>query len=683
MGADRVRFTFCCNPFKKKKHSKITKNLRSVTEIMCKLGYGIVTGMKICGTCRITFNKTLTINNQIENIISDINDLDVTDSGIDSEDSEYQDSKFIVTKLNAVLEAVGQSPVKTKRIRYDSYRKEKKDKIKKALIDVIFSEPSGSVTSKDQNDESEMLQQLKEKFKISNDKNEKFLILTVLPKSWSCQRIQKEFGVSFHMARKSKQLVEEKGILSVPDIKARNKLPDSTLTLVKQFYLSDEISKQMPGLKDTKSVKLEDGTRELRQKKMLMANLDEIYVDFKILHPVEKIGFSKFAELKPPECVLAGDSGTHSVCVCTIHQNVKLIVDNTRIKEMDLFEKNKESTVTYRDFLNELLCTSPTPDCFLNECNKCPGTEVLAVALEIYFEIEMIENITVKQWIKSKKGYSLETITKNVSDFVDYFCDLLHDLNRHDFIAKQQSKFYACKKKALREDEILVGLDFAENYSFVLQEAISAYHWSTPQATVHPFVVYYKENNQLNHKSFVMISDCLNHDTALVYTFQKKLITFLKSEDLFKNTKKIIYFSDGCGGQYKNCKNFKNLCLHQKDFGIKAEWHFFATSHGKSACDGVGGTVKRLAKKATLQGSSDQQIRTPLELYDWANKNIKGINFIYCTADEYETESENLKTRFETAKTLPGTQKHHSFIPLSETSIATKFYSFSNKTDVK
>ena len=38
------------------------------------------------------------------------------------------------------------------------------------------------------------------------------------------------------------------------------------------------------------------------------------------------MGFSKFAELSPKECVLAGATGTHSVCVCMIHQNVKLMM---------------------------------------------------------------------------------------------------------------------------------------------------------------------------------------------------------------------------------------------------------------------------------------------------------------------------------------------------------------------
>jgi hypothetical protein len=65
--------------------------------------------------------------------------------------------------------------------------------------------------------------------------------------------------------------------------------------------------------------------------------------------------------------------------------------------------------------------------------------------------------------------------------------------------------------------------------------------------------------------------------------------------------KKIVYFSDGFAAQFKNRSNLLKITCHNKDFGVPAEWHFFATSCGKSACDGVGGILKRLAAKANLQ----------------------------------------------------------------------------------
>lgn len=63
---------------------------------------------------------------------------------------------------------------------------------------------------------------------------------------------------------------------------------------------------------------------------------------------------------------------------------------------------------------------------------------------------------------------------------------------------------------------------------------------------------------------------------------------------------KIIYFSDGASAQYKNKKNFANLIFHNKDFGVPAEWHLFATSHTKGPCNGLGSTIKRFAARTSF-----------------------------------------------------------------------------------
>ena len=97
----------------------------------------------------------------------------------------------------------------------------------------------------------------------------------------------------------------------------------------------------------------------------------------------------------------------------------------------------------------------------------------------------------------------------------------------------------------------------------------------------------------------MIISDCLHHNSAAVHLFQSHLVKYLLKK--FGLPKKMIYFSDGAASQYKNRKNFINLCHHEIDYKIKAEWHFSATSHGEGACDGVGGTIKRLTARTSLQ----------------------------------------------------------------------------------
>lgn len=522
--------------------------------------------------------------------------------------------------------------------------------------------------------ESEIIDQFKEKFKISN-KNEKFLILTSLPRSWSCAKIESEFGVTNYMARKSKKLVEEKGILSTPDPKHGKPLPQETAVLVKEFYCSDEISRLMPGKKDYVSMgKNFEGKPIHVQKRLVLVNLREAHQEFKSSSPDVKVGFSKFAELRPKNCIIAGASGTHAVCVCTAHQNVKLMIAGANLNKLMIFEYD-QPLKTYKDCLPKLMCTPPNKSCFLNECDYCPEVSMFKEALLTAFEEDMIENITYKQWVTVDRC-TFETITKSAEDFVQEFCKQLVHLKKHDFVAKQQSAFFSEKKSALEENAIIVQCDFSENFSFVLQDEAQGFHWNNSMATVHPCVVYFKKKNEendnfdvLTYKSFVFISDCLTHNTGLVHVFQRKLINFIK-QDFMPSLKKVYYFSDGSAAQYKNRKNFSNLCHHTEDFdGVEAEWHFYATSHGKGVCDGVGGTVKRLATKASLQNPVNNQILTPLQLFEWGKENIPSVMFFYVTNNEYLLEEKNLEERFAEAVAVTGTQSYHAFIPVSKTKI--------------
>ena len=130
-------------------------------------------------------------------------------------------------------------------------------------------------------------------------------------------------------------------------------------------------------------------------------------------------------------------------------------------------------------------------------------------------------------------------------------------------------------------------------------------------------------------------------------------------------------------------KTFINLCFHEADFGVPAEWHFSATSHGKGACDGVGGTVKRQAVRASLQRPYEEQIMTPCQLFEWAVENIPTVAFNYCSSEDYNSEEQLLEERFQQSRTIPGARKLHSFVPLTKATISTKVYSLSAASKVE
>ena len=115
-----------------------------------------------------------------------------------------------------------------------------------------------------------------------------------------------------------------------------------------------------------------------------------------------------------------------------------------------------------------------------------------------------------------------------------------------------------------------------------------------------------------------------------------------------------------------------NFCHHFRDFGLTAKWTFFATSHGKSLCDGIEGTVKRLVARASLQRPLDDQILSMDKMYEFCESNITGIKFLKVAKMDMAPIRQALSNRFENGKTIPGTRGYHHFFPLSEGKISYK-----------
>ena len=96
-----------------------------------------------------------------------------------------------------------------------------------------------------------------------------------------------------------------------------------------------------------------------------LCNLQEFYTAFKEKHPNVNIGFSKFCALTLKWYVLAGSKMTHSVWVCSDHQNVVLLVD---AMDCDL---------TYIALIKKIVCNTESNKCTMHRCEFCPGTATL------------------------------------------------------------------------------------------------------------------------------------------------------------------------------------------------------------------------------------------------------------------------------------------------------------------
>lgn len=146
------------------------------------------------------------------------------------------------------------------------------------------------------------------------------------------------------------------------------------------------------------------------------------------------------------------------------------------------------------DLMKYCVCSDESEKCMMGQCKECPGRQGLIDYLNQCEELDDIEEITYLQWVNTDLT-KLVTIIESKEDFIENFTTQVCTLTRHCYTAKSQSSYMKQLKTSVAAlEEIVVQGDFAENYSYVVQDEIQSFYWENKQATMHPFVAYQRQD---------------------------------------------------------------------------------------------------------------------------------------------------------------------------------------------
>ena len=334
-----------------------------------------------------------------------------------SEGTRYAPHLYNLSIVNEALETLQISLIPEDKSNDSQYVEEKIQEVSRRIRTKLGVEQQELSTAE------KVMQQFTSSFKEMN-KTDQYRVLTSMPPDSSRAMLQHTFGVTERTARRAQSIQQEKGLLSTPNPKPGKRISEEVSLKAAHFYEDDKVSRQMAGKKDSVSVKI-DGKKKHVQKRQILCTIYEAFLQFKEDNPDTKIGFSKFAEARPKHVVLPGATGTHNVCVCVHHQNPKLMIDHSQIKNKSEFKElvgegednSYTGEVKYQHLLSKLMCNPPHISCWLGECSECEDTSTFERSLEDKFYELDIEQITYKQW-ESVDRTELVTHTDSVNEFV-------------------------------------------------------------------------------------------------------------------------------------------------------------------------------------------------------------------------------------------------------------------------
>lgn len=141
-----------------------------------------------------------------------------------------------------------------------------------------------------------------------------------------------------------------------------------------------------------------------------MGDLEDRHKDFLKKNLEVSISFSAFRALRSSQCRPVSAKSTHNVCVCRIHGNIRL-----KQKGLKKFLRKKFNYQNkYRDYLKDMICSNPSPNCYLGQCKRFPGAEKAPENLKATLEQYKIKSVSFNQWLTTDRYFILFLFHKHI-----------------------------------------------------------------------------------------------------------------------------------------------------------------------------------------------------------------------------------------------------------------------------
>ncbi|XP_047123312.1 uncharacterized protein LOC124806436 [Hydra vulgaris] len=248
----------------------------------------------------------------------------------------------------------------------------------------------------------------------------------------------------------------------------------------------------------------------------------------------------------------------------------------------------KKKIYIMSDIVDRSVCNQNNQSCMFMECKANCGLpkfdEYVSNVIDSFGD-DSNKLFVFDQW-SSENAQKIEQPLTSLLEGCVLLRQQLPDYIRHVYIKRQQSAYFRLCRQNVSENELIIQMDFSENYTIMEQSEIQSAYWVHQQLTVFTAAVWSKNYTH----SYAIVSDRLLHDKYAVLFIIKELL------NCYHNICKLHFFTDGPSSPFKNSyvmTAMNNLYKLSSDL-LEICWSFFATSLGKGAVDGIGGEIKRM-----------------------------------------------------------------------------------------
>ena len=180
-----------------------------------------------------------------------------------------------------------------------------------------------------------------------------------------------------------------------------------------------------------------------------------------------------------------------------------------------------------------------------------------------FYDFIQVFVFTTNHHLKDRK-------TGTVHELADVFLQDIIRYKKHLYKFRHQFNHYKELRSTLKQHEVLLHVDFSENYLCKTADEIQAMHFgaSKPQIGLHTGIYYVGDKDGT---TFATVSDSTHHSPATVWAHLDPVLDDIKIK--FPQVETLHIFSDGLVTQYRQKGNFFLFSSEMGKKGFKnASW---------------------------------------------------------------------------------------------------------------
>ena len=182
-------------------------------------------------------------------------------------------------------------------------------------------------------------------------------------------------------------------------------------------------------------------------------------------------------------------------------------------------------------------CNPITEKCVTKECEHCPSLDLEAL-------LDCSE-VCFYTWKKGEKYYGKHTENTG-EEVIELLYEQIDYVKVHYYRMQIQDATYREHIKGLKDGELVIHVDYSENYKNKQQSEIKAGYYGQGQFSLFTVFIYIKQNDNIVCKNYAHVTPENDHGCNVSFGLNNFILPTMQDDYDIKTVK---FWSDGCTSQ--------------------------------------------------------------------------------------------------------------------------------------